>query len=238
MRVFDLTIRTLVDENYVYARALSYLGIDFYLHPDKKLKEVCEQMGLQKSQVLKAFYLFDRSHRFSFAELNKLPLEIVVEYLKHAHHIFIKDKLPYIAKLISRHPGLQDMKLIFPEFVEEFVNHIYEEEDTLFHYLEVLQKVDKGHHPNPLAAMWLHRRISLKTIYAEHCEEDELKGIRELAEEHQLDDLLSEVITREIKAFDREMWYHAEIENKILFPKAIALEAIVKEKMTQLIRKN
>lgn len=238
MRVFELTIRTLVDENYVYARALSYLGVDFYLFPDRKLREVCDQMGIQKSQVLKAFYLFDRSHRFSFVELNKLPLEIVVEYLKHAHHIFIKDKLPYIARLISRHPGLLDMKLIFPEFVEEFVNHIYEEEDTLFHYLEILQKVDRGQLSNPAGALWTHRKISLKKIYAEHCEEDELKGIRELAEEHQQADLLSEVITREIKAFDREMWYHAEIENKILFPKAIALETIVKEKMTKLIKYN
>ena len=41
MRVFDLTIRSLVDENYVYARALSYLGVDFYLYPDQKVFCTC-----------------------------------------------------------------------------------------------------------------------------------------------------------------------------------------------------
>jgi len=238
MRFFNQTIGSLVDENYVYARALAYLGVDFYLHPDRKLSEVCEQRHLPKDQVLKAFYLFDRSHRFSFSELNKYPLEIVIEYLKHSHHIFIKDKLPYIAKLVSRHPGMEDLKLIFPEFVDEFVNHIYAEEDTLFHYLDSLLKVDNGEHPNPASVFWKHRHLSLENIYDQHCEDEELAGLRHLAEEYKKPDLHARVILKEIKAFDREMWYHAEIENKILFPKAIELEKRVKERITHLTKLN
>ncbi|MFH6985129.1 iron-sulfur cluster repair di-iron protein [Marinoscillum luteum] len=234
MRVFDLTIRSLVDENYIYARALSYLGIDFYRHPDRTLREVCGQMGLQKGQVLKAFYLFDRSHRFSFQELGKYPLEIVIEYLKYAHHLFIKEKLPYIANLVHQYETLNDLKLIFPEFVEEFINHIYEEEDTLFSYINLLLKIQKGEVSNPQIALWRHRKLSLKQIHTDHCEEDELAGIRNLVEEADMSDLHWRVIAQEIKAFDREMWYHAEIENKILFPRAVALEAVVREKVNNL----
>lgn len=234
MRVFDLTIGSLVDENYIYARALSYLGVDFYLYPDRKLREVCEEMNLPRSQVLKAFYLFDQSHRFSYTELNRYPLEIVIEYLKHAHHLFIKEKLPYLAKLIGGYGGHNDLKWIFPEFVEEFISHVYEEEDTLFSYVSCLLSIEKGAHPNPQAAMWRHRGISLRQIHAEHKEEDEIAGIRTLVEEADRYDLHWRVITREIKAFDREMWYHAEIENKILFPKAMALEAVVVDKVKKL----
>jgi len=238
MRLFSLTIGSLVDENYVYARALSYLGVDFYLHHDRKLLEICEELNISKDQVLKAFYLFDQSHRFSFTELNHLPLEIVVEYLKHTHHVFIKDKLPYIARLINQHNALEDLKLIFPEFVDEFVNHIYEEEDTLFHYLDTLIKIEKGHHKNPLASLWKHRGLKLSKIFDEHQEADELAGIRNLAEEYQHPDLLAKVIIQEIKAFDREMWYHAEIENKILFPKALELEKSVWKRLTELTKLN
>mgnify|MGYP000586752058 CR=1 FL=1 len=238
MRVFNLTIGSLVDENYIYARALSYLGVDFYDHHDRKLLEICEEMNITKDQVLKAFYLFDQSHRFSFKELNKLPLQIVIEYLKHAHQQFIKDKLPYIARLIARHQDLDDLKLIFPEFVDEFVNHIYEEEDTLFHYLDTLIKIDKGQHANPLAALWKHRSMRLKDVFEDHQEVDELAGIRNLAEEYQDQDILARVILQEIKAFDREMWYHAEIENKILFPKAIELEGQIWKRLTKLTRLN
>lgn len=238
MRVFNLTIGALVDENYIYAKALSYLGVDFYLHSERKLIEVCNEMNLPRDQVIKAFYLFDRSHRFSFKELNHYPLELVIEYLKHSHHIFIKDKLPYIARLVSNHAALDDLKLIFPEFVEEFVSHIYEEEDTLFQYLHVLIQIEKGKLPNPVASLWKYRRVSLQHSFEHHKEEDELAGLRHLADEQLSPDLHARVILQEIKAFDREMWYHAEIENKILFPKAIALETSVIEKMNLLTKLN
>ncbi|RED99571.1 hemerythrin domain-containing protein [Marinoscillum furvescens] len=234
MRVFQQTIRSLVDENYVYARALSYLGVEFYLCPDRKLKDVCQEMGLKKSQVLKAFYLFDRSHRFSFSELKNYPIEIVIEYLKHSHHMFIKEKLPYIAGLVNNYHS-EDLKLIFPEFVEEFINHIYEEEDTVFTYIDQLLEIDKGKFQSIFT---LDSAMSLRQIHREHREEDELEGIRNLVEELTLSDLHGQVIEREIKAFDREMWYHAEIENKILFPKAIALEAMVKSKIDELTKLN
>ena len=238
MRVFDLTIRSLVDENYIYARALSYLGVEFYMHPDRKLKEICAERGLTKSQVLNAFYLFDRSHRFSFQELKKYPLEIVVEYLKHTHHAFIKHRLPYIARLVNQYPDQDDLKLIFPEFIEEFINHIYEEEDTVFSYIATLLDFQKGKYVNPQFFNLQYDDLCLKTILKEHKEEDELAGIRALVEESHAADLHQQVIAKEIKAFDREMWYHAEIENKILFPKAIALEAVVKEKIDNLSKLN
>lgn len=239
MRVFNQTIRSLVDENYVYARALSYLGIDFYLFPDRRLSEVCREMGLNKSQVLKTFYLFDRSYRFSFQELKRYPLEIVVEYLKHTHHLFIKEKLPYIAKLINKHPSSEDLKLIFPEFIEEFINHIYEEEDTIFTYVWDLLDFERGKKVDIQSLIKRSHEVSLKNAHKEHRDEDELAGIRNLVDEsYIMNDIHWQVIVKEIKAFDREMWYHAEIENKILFPKAIALEAVVREKIQKRIKLN
>lgn len=236
--MFDITIRSLVDENYIYARALSHLGVEFYLYPDRKLKEVCEEMGLDRGRVLKTFYLFDRSHRFSFRELAKCPLEIVIEYLKHSHHIFIKEKLPYIARLINNYPDNDDLKLIFPEFVKEFISHIYEEEDTLFSYIDKLITIEKNSGINPAGILWKDRKLSLTKIYSEHKEEDELAGIRNLIEDSTETSIHWQVISKEIKSFDREMWYHAEIENKILFPKAIEIEASIKEKLSNLSRLN
>jgi regulator of cell morphogenesis and NO signaling len=110
----------------------------------------------------------------------------------------------------------------------------YEEEDTLFSYINLLLKIQKGEVSNPQMALWRHRKLSLKQIHTDHCEEDELAGIRNLVEEADMSDLHWRVIAQEIKAFDREMWYHAEIENKILFPRAVALEAVVREKVNNL----
>lgn len=238
MRVFNRTIGSLIDENYIYARALDYLGVAFYLYPDRKLSEICEELKLEKGHVLKTFYLFDRSHRFSFRELNKYPLEIVIEYLKHSHHLFIKERLPFIARLIRDYPGQEDLKLIFPEFVEEFICHIYEEEDLHFSYVQNLIRIEKEISANPASQLWQLQKNSLKQIHEEHREEDELAGIRTLIEEATDNTLHWLVISKEIKSFDREMWYHAEIENKIFFPKAIALEDRIAERLHLLSKLN
>ncbi|MEO9477018.1 MAG: iron-sulfur cluster repair di-iron protein [Cyclobacteriaceae bacterium] len=238
MRVFERTISDIVDENYIYARALSYLGIEFYVYPNKKLGELCEEMGLVKEQVMRSFYLFDQNHRLSLRELNNYPLEIVIQYLKHTHNTFIKDKLPYIARLINNVEGKEDVKLIFPEFVEEFIYHIYDEEDTVFTYIDKLIKLDKGKVSNPAVALMNLGDYSLEAIHREHEGDDEMRGIRMLVDNVQDDDLHWRVIAREIRSFDREMMYHAQIENKIMFPKAIALEKSLGDKINKLSRLN
>ncbi|MFY0602240.1 MAG: iron-sulfur cluster repair di-iron protein [Cyclobacteriaceae bacterium] len=238
MKVFDQTISDIVDENYVYARALSHLGIAFYECPNSKLGDICAKRGLVKDQVMRSFYLFDRNHRLSLSELEKYPIEIIIQYLKHTHSIFVRDKLPYIAKLIHFAHGNEDMKLIFPEFVNEFIRHIHEEEDGVFCYIQQLVNVDSGKISNPATLFARYKKYSLKEIHEEHLEEDEMAGIRTLLNGMENLDLHWRVVSKEIKAFDREMMYHAEIENEIMFPKAISLEASVRERMHQLSKLN
>lgn len=120
--VFEKTLEQIVNENYVYARALHYLGIDFFESPHKKLNTVCKERGLDRTQVIKSFYSFDSCHRLSFAELEKYPIELLTEYLKHAHYLFIKDKLPYIIHLTKNWDRL-DLKDLLAEFVEDFIKH-------------------------------------------------------------------------------------------------------------------
>lgn len=238
MRFFNQTISAIVDENYIHARALSYLGIEFYHCPNKKLGELCEEMGLMKEQVLRSFYLFDQNHRLSFRELHNHPLQIIIQYLKHSHHVFIKDKLPYVAKLLTSIDGKEDLKLIFPEFIEEFISHIYKEEDTVFNYINQLMRIEQGKELNPAGSMLRFHKYDLKTIHDEHLCDDELSGIRALIESVEDESLHWRVIANEIRSFDREMMYHAQIENKIMFPKAIALESVVNQKIFKISQLN
>ncbi|CAN0016174.1 unnamed protein product [Chrysoparadoxa australica] len=238
MHLFDRTLASLVDENFVYARALSCLGIEFYLYPNKTLNEICREKGLKSEQVIQSFYLFNKSHQFSFRELQHYPLEIVIQYLKHSHHMFIKEKLPYIVKLLNNYETENDLTLVFPEFVDEFIGHIYQEEDTIFHYIQHL--IDFERHPSTVK-MQNHRNFShlnLSFVLSSHEEEDELAGIRNLIEGREDFSIHWKVISNEIKAFDRALWYHAEIENKILFPRAIALEEKVNKLFHDIMSQN
>ena len=225
--VFEKTIEQVVTENYVYARALHYLGIDFFEAPERKLKEICNERGLNRQKVIKTFYEFDSSNRFSFEELKSYPIELLVEYLKHAHHLFIKDKLPYIVHLVKKWDRTEGLKDLLPEFVEDFIKHIYEEEDTTFKYIELLCAIRKGSTNAPFSMMMDFKDFSLKAEFEEHQHEDEFGAIRSLISSISPRNLHDHVIIKEVQAFEREMIYHAEIENNIFFPKAIALESSI-----------
>lgn len=225
--VFEKTLAEIVDENYVYARALHYLGISFLNNPNKELGAVCKEMGLRREKVVKSFYEFDGCTRISFNELKKYPVDLLLEYLRHSHHLFIKDKLPFIVYLAKNCESGSALQKLLPEFVEDFISHIYEEEDTVFRYVKILSDSVKGNSANPISELITFKRFSLSHEFEHHQDDDEMKAIRCLVEDLQPRSLREEVLIKEVKAFDREMLYHAAIENEIFFPKAIALEADV-----------
>ena len=235
--VFEKTIGEVVDENYVYARALHYLGIDFFENSDRKLMDVCYARGLKTEQVIKSFYEFDSSSRASFKELSSYPIELLVEYLKHTHHLFIKEKLPYIIHLAKSYDN-EELRSLMPEFVEDLIRHIYEEEDTTFKYIHVLHEIKKGSEKAPISKLMMFEEFSLSEELTHHEGEDELEAIRTLFDLLEGSNLKGRVLLNELKSFDREMVYHAAIENQILFPKAISLEQEVKEKVASLSKLN
>ncbi len=240
MSVLDRKISEVVDENYIYGRALHYLGVDFYNYEDTTLRSLCQQKGISKSRLVRSFYQFDSKSRIPLHEIQSYPLKLTLEYLRYSHHSYIKDHLPYIAKLVNELPerceGVMDLKAVFPLFVEDFINHIYEEEDDLFVYISELISVTNSNHHHKLH---LNKKdICLKSLMGDHMDEDEMEGIRNLLSSIDTPDTLSKVVVSEIHAFDREILYHAQIENEILFPKAIELEDSIREKSRELSKLN
>ena len=69
----------------------------------------------------------------------------------------------------------------------------------------------------------------------EHINEDsEMSGIRGLTKNYSLDNIENlhlKVIFQELKDFDNELEIHSDIENKILFPRALELENLISDKI-------
>jgi regulator of cell morphogenesis and NO signaling len=233
-------IDELVTENYVHAYVLYYFGIRFYEYSEFTLEQACNSKGLRLDQVIKELespmYLKDAE-----LPLASYPIDLIIEYLKHAHFLFIKHKLPYIAKLIENfkaaHPDFysieRDLKTVFPLFVQDFIEHIYEEEDTFFRFIQNLDKASKGKIV-PTRLFYLLEKNSVQKFAMEHeRHDDEMEGIRTITQDYNLNTrapLYIKVLYNELKAFEKSLILHASIENDILFPKALALENEVKQK--------
>ena len=177
------------------------------------------------------------------------PIDLILQYLKHSHFLFIKHKLPYIKKLIEDfkavHTDFQvverDLKIVFPLFVEDFIEHIYEEEDTLFSYIRTLERAAKGKY-NPSRLFFLMEKNSIQKFAMEHeAHDDEMAGIRSITKDYSVTadtPLHVKVLYNELKGFEKSLITHARIENEILLPKAMAIEAKVKQVVSERIKFN
>jgi regulator of cell morphogenesis and NO signaling len=235
----DKLIAELVDQNYVHAYVLFYFGIKFYEYSEFTLEQVCRQRSLKVEQVVKE--LESPTHlEEADLPLVSYPIDLIIEYLKHSHFLFIKHKLPYIARLVenfkAHHNDFlnieKDLKVVFPLFVEDFIEHIYEEEDTLFHFIIALEKASKSNY-SPGKLFYLLEKNSVHKFALDHeSHDDEMEGIRKITGNYSLlpsAPLHIRVLYNELKSFEKSLITHARIENEILFPKAMAVENKVRK---------
>ena len=121
----------------------------------------------------------------------------------------------------------KDLKLVFPLFVEDFIAHIYEEEDTLFSFIQALERATKGKFNQARLYYLLEKNSVQKFAMGHEVHDDEMEGIRKITKDYFIDattPLHIKVLYNELKAFEKSLITHARIENEILFPKAMALE--------------
>ena len=239
----------MVDQNNVRAYVLYYFGIKFYEYSEHTLEQVCHEKGLKVEQLVRE--LESPAENFQEADLPLIsyPIDLIIEYLKHAHFLFVKHKLPYIARLVesfkANHEVYEivekDLKTLFPLFIEDFIHHIYEEEDTLFIYIRQLERATRGRF-NPSELFYEMERSSLQRFAMEHeAHDDEMEGIRKITRDYHLSPdapLHVKVIYSELLQFEKSLQTHARIENEILFPKAMALENQMKKVLLEKVKLN
>lgn len=233
------SVSEIVEENHSTAYILDCYGIEFYKCSDKLLGDICLKKGIDAQNLSHNLVAGSDKAPFDLRLLESYPADLVVEYLKHAHHIFLKKSLPFMRKLIEKldetkyeFPDLiKDLKFVFPLFIEDFIHHIYEEEDGLFEYVNDLRKVQKGEIPQTKIFTRLEE-ICLEDLYHHHEDaDDEMRGIRRITNNYTRGintDLHLRTIYRELKDFEKELVFHANVENEILFPKALELEREVR----------
>lgn len=243
------TISELVTENHVRASVLYYFGVRYYDYKTETLEEVCASHGLKSDSVIKALELVNDNKETTQKQLQTLPVELMVEYLKHAHYIFVKKRIPYIAQLIDgitevdfRYKALSnDLKSVFPLFVQDFIEHIYEEEDTFFLYVSQLSRFLKDDVPSS-EVFYLMEKNSVREFALDHeVHDNEMEGFRKFTNNYNYcdeADLQIKVLYTELQRLEKDLILHAKIENEILFPKALQLERLVKLKFHDLSKSN
>ncbi|MEM6298534.1 MAG: hypothetical protein AAF740_07600, partial [Bacteroidota bacterium] len=174
----------------------------------------------------------------TFRKFNVLEL---MRYLKAQHRNFMFHGLPYMQRLIADSETflekgaftgiLADLRLSFPMFLQDFSGHILEEEEEMFTYIEQLHEVlFEGKHYGE-AYTRMEQKCVQDFFLEHHADDDDMEGIRKVTRNYARSEeipLLVKVLYEELEAFEKQLQFHAKIENQLLLPKAFKLESGVK----------
>lgn len=230
------TVREIALEQPSSIRVFEQFGIDYCCGGRKPLAEACTAGKLEVDTVIAALEAAAKTAAPIAQDWSQASLQSLSEHIVATHHVYVVRELPRLAelaaKVVARHgetkPELPAIQAIWARLDEELSQHLAKEERILFPYIVGLERsiADGSAKPhgcfgtvaNPIAMMTQEhdaagalfvemRRLSHNfAVPADGC-----------PTYHAFYDGLRE--------FEQDLHQHIHLENNILFPRAINLEA-------------
>lgn len=232
-------IGTVVAEDYRTAEIFEKAGIDFCCHGDRSIQTACQEQQIPTSELLaRLTQVVEVNPGAGSAAIDytSWPLDLLADFIEKKHHRYVKTQIPLIQFLLekivqvhgSRHPELAEIKTHFEMCAGELTAHMQKEEVMLFPFIRHLVDAQSSGHNEPVAAFGSVEN-PIRVMMQEHDSEGErFRKIKALSSAYTApQDGCSTYRTAfaNLLAFEQDLHLHIHLENNILFPRAIELEA-------------
>ena len=229
------TVRELAVELPNAARVFEKLGVDYCCGGNIPFSEACQKAGLDPDEVL-ASIREEPTGAAPAQDWAKAPLAALARYIVEKHHSFTRSELARLEPLFSRvcaahgerHPELAQMQKAFRALSAELQSHMMKEENILFPYLSEMEQAVLSGRPCP-QPMFGTVRNPVRMMTLEHDSAgDELRELRRASGNYSVPtDACASYgeLYRSLQAFEADLHTHIHLENNILFPRAVAMEA-------------
>jgi regulator of cell morphogenesis and NO signaling len=182
------------------------------------------------------FDLYDDDRDFPYQKIRKFSIGEILTYLQATHRYYLTKKLPEIEQsllhIFSRygktHELLAELCLFFNDYKNDLIEHVKMEEREFFPYIKRLVKAANGE----MATHEITELLSTASIaqFNDHHDsiEDELKEVSTIIKrysEYEATPLPYRIFLNQVELFELELRKHAIIEDHVLVPMAMELEA-------------
>jgi len=232
----DTIIGELVAEDYRTAEVFKKYGIDFCCNGNRSIANACENSGGNAGQLLNDLSSVQNNADKQVTNYQSWPLDLLADYIEKKHHRYVEEKTPvlkqYLDKICnvhgSRHPELHKISELFDITAGELAMHMKKEELMLFPYI---RRMVESHtrktelRPAPFGSI----QNPVNAMMGDHeAEGERFRAMEELSNNYTppADACNTYKVTFALlKEFQEDLHLHIHLENNILFPKSIALEA-------------
>lgn len=230
------TVREIALEQPHSIRVFERFGIDYCCGGRKPLGEACAARNLSVDEVLSELNSAADTTSPSTVDWSQTTLSQLIEHIVSTHHTYVKRELPRLAvlaqKVVNRHgdtqPHLPAMQKALAQLDDGLVHHLAKEEYILFPYISGLEAaLDSGGAIPDACFGTIANPIAM--MNSEHEGAGEL-----LAELHRLSGDFTTpagecptylAYYAGLKEFQQDLHQHIHLENNILFPRAILMDA-------------
>jgi regulator of cell morphogenesis and NO signaling len=234
----DKTVREVALEMPQATRVFEKLNIDYCCGGHKPLAEACATAGIAVDKVEQ---MLDEAGREPFTassapDFQESLLSDVVGYILETHHVFTKDEMARLATLITKviaahgenHPELAKLGELFDRLCADLKPHMFKEERILFPCILEMEKAILNERPAPFVPFGTVNN-PVRMMRMEHeTAGDLLREMRVLTDNYAVPEdacISYKTLYQALEAFEKDLHQHIHLENNILFPRAIELEA-------------
>ncbi|HLF63150.1 MAG TPA: iron-sulfur cluster repair di-iron protein [Saprospiraceae bacterium] len=230
------TVGEIVAQDYRTAAVFQSFDIDFCCKGNHTLREACENKHLDVDVMLADLEHVMHQKDDSTPDFQSWPLDLLADYIEKTHHRYVEKTIPvlkqYLVKVCKvhgkRYPELYEIADQFNAAAAELTSHMKKEELILFPYIrtlvqarfheQFLQRPPFGTIQHPITMMMQEHDV----------EGERFRKIAMLSGSYTPppDACTTFTVTYStLKQFEGDLHRHIHLENNILFPNAIALEA-------------
>jgi len=233
MTVTTQTVREIALENPASIRVFEAFGIDYCCGGRKPLAEACAAKNIALDAVITAL---ENGTASSAPVSDAQSLSALVSHIVNAHHAYVRRELPRLAelasKVVSRHgdtkPELPQIQTKLGQISEELIEHLAKEEVVLFPYITKLERAKNEGTAKPHGCFG-----TVASPIAMMTQEHEAAGALLAAIRQLSGDYTPPVgacptfhaFYNGLREFEQDLHQHIHLENNILFPRAMAMEA-------------
>lgn len=205
--------------------------------------EELRRMDIDQQFIYTLLQTFEDEKTFSELDYEKYSLEIIIDYIQRTHNYYLSKKLPEIEQSINillkdysnHHPLLTILNTFFFDYTAHLTAHIRAEEKHLLPYIKSLLKIE---YAETDTAQYLNTtgNYSLQTFIESHQDtEKDLSEVRNAIPEYQppiTNQTPYRILITQLQAFEKDLYVHALIEDKVLIPRVMQLEEKLRKNFT------
>ena len=229
------TVRELALEVPNATRVFERLKIDYCCGGGRNIAEACQSVGVRLDELSRLLEEAGAARDIS-PDFAAGPLSDLIRHILDTHHVYTREESARIQGLLEKvcgkhgenHPELGQVRALFLKLDADLRPHMFKEEQILFPYILRLEAARAGGGTPPFAPFGTVNN-PVRMMMSEHDTAGELlREIRTAARDFRAPEdacMSFRALYQALEDFEKDLHRHIHLENNVLFPRAVELEA-------------